>query len=87
MNHGNTPQARYNRWWLGQFCRLRGDTGRFKRVAEVKLHGGKSFVYGVVELVFDDKTSRNVYTPSYTPRKEDVEVRLDPHPAPRALET
>jgi len=70
-------QEKYERWWLGKFCRVRGGT-EFKQVKEVRLVGPPSFFYGDVWLVFADGEERPVYHgDAFTPRKSDVEVRPD----------
>lgn len=67
-------QERYDRWWLGKKCRV-NDARDFKLVTKVKLHGPPSFVYGSVELYFEDGTSEFVsHGMAFRPRKSDVEV-------------
>ncbi len=66
-------QKRYDRWWLGKLCRLRG-SGEFKRVVKVELIGPPSFVYGTAVLHFEDGTDGMVPCPGFRPRKMDVEV-------------
>ena len=67
-------QERYDRWWRGKKCRTAHSTGPFKRVVRIRLAGPPSFVYGVAILVFADGTESNIPTPSFKPRKCDVEV-------------
>lgn len=71
-------QSKYERWWLGKYCRLRFSMGPFRKVIKIKLFGPPSFVYGTVELTFEDGEIVNVCTVhSFRPRKYDVEVKDD----------
>jgi hypothetical protein len=68
-------QAKYERWWLGKYCRVwSGDY--YKKVVKIELCGPPSFVYGDVQLTFED--GRVVPVPheeAFKPRKSDVEVQ------------
>jgi hypothetical protein len=69
-------QKRYDSWWLGKIC-LAPNTGVFKKVVRVELHGPPSFVVGVVKLHFEDGTCEFVRTHpnAYKPKKTDVQVK------------
>jgi len=69
-------QERYERWWLHKHCRLRFQSGAFKRVIKVKLVGPPSFVYGTVWLCFEGGEEVPVmHGDAFKPRKCDVEVQ------------
>lgn len=67
-------QKKYERWWLGKKCRLTMTRAPFKVVTKIILHGPPSFVYGFVELFFDDGTSKTINTEKFKPGKRCVEV-------------
>ena len=62
---------KYRQWWKGKL--VQSDNG-IKRVSDVKVYGPPSFVYGSVELIFEDGTRQTIHTEAYKPRKSDVEV-------------
>lgn len=69
-------QERYERWWLGKKCRQKFSTGAFRKVTKVILYGPLSFVYGTVELVYEDGRAENVNMgDAFKPRKSDVEIQ------------
>lgn len=74
--------SRYSRWWLGKRVRNAdmGSERPFKKVVRIELIGPPSFVYGDVELHYEDGTSEYVRPTSrnaFKPRKKDVEVHPD----------
>ena len=52
--------------------------GDFKKVVKIRLIGPPSFVYGDVELIFEDGSIAyvNKGARSFKPTKKDVEVRI-----------
>lgn len=68
-----SPQQRYERWWLGKYIKANG-VKEFKLVIEIELIGPPSFTYGSIVLTFDDDTTSNVVSQGYRPNKNDVEV-------------
>jgi len=72
-------RERYERWWLGKYCKPAYLSMDFKKVVKIELYGPPSFVYGGAELVFDDGTSAIIYHGnSFKPRKKDVLVKPEP---------
>ena len=77
----NTPRPetiaeRYERWWVGNLCRLVGSGAPFRRVVSLNIYGPPSLFNAVVELVYEDKTIEAVTcgVNAYRPRKKDVEI-------------
>ncbi len=82
-------KERYDRWWLGKFCRpVSAPRQVFKKVVEIEMHGSPSFVYGEITLHYEDGSvdiisgglTDNIgfggyRTQAYKPRKCDVEIR------------
>lgn len=72
-------QNRYEKWWLGKFCRPIKQTYPHKLVTEVRLIGPSSFVYGCVKLIFEDGTTEFVSCVTnkrgFKPTKGDVEIK------------
>lgn len=69
-------RERYERWWLGKYCKPVSLIMPFKKVVKINMYGPPSFVYGVAELVFDDGTSRMInHGNAFKPRKKDVLVK------------
>lgn len=70
-------QEKYNEWWLEKLVILPlCGNQEPRRVKEIRLYGPPSFVYGSVELAFEDGTESLIHLPSkvYKPRKQDVIV-------------
>lgn len=68
---------RYERWWLGKYCRPAMYTQQlFKRVVKIDMVGPPSFVYGQITFHYEDGTNNIIagMGNAYKPRKCDVEV-------------
>ena len=74
-------RERYERWWLGKYCRPAwcNRNQRFKKVVKIDLIGPPSFVSGQITFHYEDGTDDMVagMGNAYKPRKCDVEVRQD----------
>jgi len=70
-------RERYERWWLGKYCRQSySQNDPFKKVVKINMYGPPSFVYGTVEFVFEDGTTMIIYHGNaFRPRKSDVAVK------------
>lgn len=82
-------KERYERWWLGEYCRPTNYTHQpFKKVVKIEMCGPPSFVYGQISFIYEDGTEdivaggkidgvvgRRWGDTAYKPRKCDVEVR------------
>ncbi len=70
-------KERYERWWLGKYCRLAGQSHRpFKKVVKIETCGPPSFVSGQITFIYADESEEIVSggLDAYKPRKFDVEV-------------
>lgn len=73
---GEKIRNAYRRWWLGNFCRKANSDNPFKLVVDMQFAASPSFVYGSVELIYDDGKREFINNPnSFRPRKSDVEVK------------
>jgi len=77
----NTPRPetiaeRYERWWVGNLCRLVGGGAPFRRVVSLNIYGPPSLFNAVVELVYEGGITETVDcgVNAYRPRKKDVEI-------------
>jgi hypothetical protein len=67
----------YEKWWLGKYCHPANSNCEFKKVSKIIMHGPPSFVYGQIDMVYEDGSMDivNGGLSVYKPRKSDVIVR------------
>ena len=82
-------RERYERWWLGKYCRPANRPNQpFKKVIHIDMVGPPSFVYGQITFHYQDGTEDIVagghtgqgsrgwaIGEAYKPRKVDVEAK------------
>lgn len=71
-------RERYERWWLGKYCRpVAYSSEPFKKVIKISLFGPPSFVYGNITFHYEDGTEHIVAgaDDAYRPRRCDVEIK------------
>jgi len=73
----NICRQRYERWWLGRYCRPVWSNQSFKKVVKIDMVGPPSFVSGQITFHYEDGSCDIVYGigNAYKPRKIDVEVK------------
>ena len=70
-------RERYERWWLGKYCRpITRSNQPFRKVVKINLLGPPSFVSGQITFHYEDEAEDIVAGGgnAYKPRKCDVEV-------------
>lgn len=72
-------RERYERWWLGKYCRPASSREPFRKVVKIDLVGAPSFVYGQLTFHYEDGDTDIVagMDNAYRPRRCDVEVKDD----------
>jgi hypothetical protein len=72
-------RERYERWWLGKYCRPAYSNAPFRKVVKIDLVGPPSFVSGQLTFHYEDGAYDIVagMGNAYKPRLCDVEVQAD----------